>query len=1283
MAQELHPTLAAAMESIDRRPIVRVTSDALVSEIPFPGIPQAPLPVTTEIWYGYPMLGYEEVNPVAISLSNGEAAYVSIYGSVWSLGGNRHMEIRLVTTTGGRTVFNTPVVLELNKLWESQEQQNSERWVLPNDTFDSQIGIAELANGNLGLTWLDSYTLYLQKDVCFHAAEITTDGVQVYPTALPVKLWNGSIKETYADTGIYYWSGPSTIRLANGTYLSVFVHRFGGTNYTVWKKTSSDFRTWAARSEIVLSGIPTTKQISNPFLKQLPNGDVFLFFDLTESLGASGERLRNLYYVVSTDSGSTWGTPQKITNYSEYSSVAMHPEVFQRTANQLTMVFTELLSVMHLGEGSVGWTVDDDVDSLSWDPVNRKLYVLNQWQEMGSKYLQGVVKIDVDTWSIDRQWTHLTTPGFPTQYGTGWDDCQHYRHLIVVRHVNGCSVLDGEANTITDYNFDNYSPYGLEKNVTGWDYFSVVGAPQIPRRFMIEGVSMRLYFLSSDSYTHRRQCGVGFIDLTDPGPEYGAETVFYDRAWFPDTYQAASLTHFLVSPSLDMVLISHSWSPLTIEGGLIVYKLSTGGFLKWWTHSTNQRFPYWGLIDFTVRGNKVYGGVTYTTLYGNQDYRGVLEIDPLTGICNYFRPSYATVDDYNLRTPLVLSTGEILWGGWGTDGVVLWNPDTSLWARFTRANTPGLPVDTWTGTVMMDEATGMIFAAGNPDLGVWAFSRYGYLYRTKYVDANFTTDWEWGDPEILTQNWSSYNATPAYLPSDNTMMLFWQEGISPGGRTILWGNDFGELDASPFLARGHDISLSRSIDGKPSAVEFTCINGHLFDPTNRGSIWQGFFRKGRKITLAFGERIDGADYWVNQGSFLVTETEVNHRRGEYPTIRIKAEDMRVLWEEMEITATMNYQASPEDIVRDILHDYMGMEYSDIVLGTFRWTYEVWIQWLDTTIKKMLEQIGNRFGYAFVIDPAGRVVAKKIAWDNPVDHAYADVSKVADWSPDDSFSDMTNRIVVHGETRDFMEVMYEEELITSLVGTVGFWGHKQTQRVYFSEDNSRTCRYPRLNVVESVKNFNFRLGGGGESISYIDPDGKYIDVTIEMPDFTGFIIADVTSLLALGVAAIAYSGGLYGTPGWITFGITILLAALFYFVASIAQYQYEVYARPIGLERMSIQSASPHGEDLVLQNDLGRVVEKKIDEPLCISVAQCNEYSDYEIGICKYQRNRVNYAKIAHLQDDEGDTLQLPQPYSGITTKVFVTDIKRKMKIPSDPESMDGYFLDEIEGWVVS
>jgi hypothetical protein len=66
-------------------------------------------------------------------------------------------------------------------------------------------------------------------------------------------------------------------------------------------------------------------------------------------------------------------------------------------------------------------------------------------------------------------------------------------------------------------------------------------------------------------------------------------------------------------------------------------------------------------------------------------------------------------------------------------------------------------------------------------------------------------------------------------------------------------------------------------------------------------------------------------------------------------------------------------------------------------------------------------------------------------------------------------------------------------------------------------------------------------------------------------------------------------------------------------------------------------------------------------------------------VVQLQRRRRKFTKVAHLQDEEGDTLQILHPHTGLPLKIFVTDITRKMMIP-DLEGGEGYFLDEIEGW---
>jgi hypothetical protein len=182
-----------------------------------------------------------------------------------------------------------------------------------------------------------------------------------------------------------------------------------------------------------------------------------------------------------------------------------------------------------------------------------------------------------------------------------------------------------------------------------------------------------------------------------------------------------------------------------------------------------------------------------------------------------------------------------------------------------------------------------------------------------------------------------------------------------------------------------------------------------------------------------------------------------------------------------------------------------------------------------------------------------------------------------------------------------------------------------------------------------------------------------EITIEMPNLVGTTSSRCTT--GLGIEALVYPGG-QGMPKDLRRDLILAL-----FTRSHDRpVPVRTFRKALGHERLSIQS-SPHGDDLVFQAELGKIVEKKIDEPLCISAAQCNEYADYEASIIRYQRDRLKFSKVAHLQDDEGDTLQVIQPYSGIAQKVFVTDLTRKMKIPASPDD-DGYFTDEIEGWLV-
>ena len=94
-----------------------------------------------------------------------------------------------------------------------------------------------------------------------------------------------------------------------------------------------------------------------------------------------------------------------------------------------------------------------------------------------------------------------------------------------------------------------------------------------------------------------------------------------------------------------------------------------------------------------------------------------------------------------------------------------------------------------------------------------------------------------------------------------------------------------------------------------------------------------------------------------------------------------------------------------------------------------------------------------------------------------------------------------------------------------------------------------------------------------------------------------------------------------------------------------------------------------------------VVPKKYEDSMCYTVDQCQLVADFEGLITQLQRKRVKFSKITHLQDEDGDTIQFPHPYTNIAMKVFITDLTRRMKISDSPNG-EGYWIDDIEGWVL-
>jgi hypothetical protein len=325
----------------------------------------------------------------------------------------------------------------------------------------------------------------------------------------------------------------------------------------------------------------------------------------------------------------------------------------------------------------------------------------------------------------------------------------------------------------------------------------------------------------------------------------------------------------------------------------------------------------------------------------------------------------------------------------------------------------------------------------------------------------------------------------------------------------------------------------------------------------------------------------------------------------------------------------------------------------------------------------LTQICNRFGYSYRFTVDGKFSARKITNAGAINHTYADNMTIIEYSPDDTYSDFTNRVTVTGQERDFTTVIYPEEQVAVLNGTIGWWGCKKEHVVWFSVDRSRRCVNPRLVIIETASSIPLQLSGDiSERLEQCTDadDNKFCTVIVEAPNLTANLIAAIAGYLAATQIPEPVEEGTMTIPiGRIAEGVSMMTITAI--LGSVANYQYEIWAQPLGSIRRSVQATA---DDTAHQEEIACVVENKFEDPLCYSAADCAVVAAFELMVAQMQRKRVTIQKIAHLQDEDGDTLRFVHPYSGENIDLFVTNIRRKFK-----KGTDGYFIDEIDGWVVN
>jgi uncharacterized protein involved in tolerance to divalent cations len=142
-------------------------------------------------------------------------------------------------------------------------------------------------------------------------------------------------------------------------------------------------------------------------------------------------------------------------------------------------------------------------------------------------------------------------------------------------------------------------------------------------------------------------------------------------------------------------------------------------------------------------------------------------------------------------------------------------------------------------------------------------------------------------------------------------------------------------------------------------------------------------------------------------------------------------------------------------------------------------------------------------------------------------------------------------------------------------------------------------------------------------------------------------------------------------------ITLMLIQMLQYLTSTSHWSFDLYAKPMGQEKQTVQFTV---NDTEFQQKLGGiVVEEKIEDAMCYSTNECERVARYEMMIVQQQRMRLTLTKLAHLQDELGDTIQFVHPYSQSNIRMFITALTRRYT-QGHPGESEGYFFDDLEGW---
>lgn len=1247
MAVSLPVEILNAQDEMERSPLVRIATTELIEAIPFLGN------------YFTDSTTQETLSSL-LSLNDGRI--FSIYAR-------------------GATLIVSFTDIDRN-IW-------SEKAVSVSADSIQGIDIVQLVNGDIGII-----LTYYEDDEDFQTSGnrlgyLITDTYGNVVTGLTM------IEEYPSGT---YPKDPTVILFANNTYRMVYSLYNTNLTWEVKSRTSSNFTTWSSESAVLINPLLNTREIGGFDLFQTVSGFLILFFHYASFTKNNNDiNVFNIFFMESLDLGNSFDEPIPITAYTKWGMSCINPTAAEKADGRIRLGYTDHRVVLSADSSTPNWDLtctnfnNNNSTNLHFDPNTRLLYSYAIYFYTGMKSICGIIVIDVDTWEVIRKYDQSTTITFHEIFNeqhvwalTDKGDGQY----ICFSCDWGVCIIDDYLKVTHEYWFRDFPTEMISRNV------STEGTV---KSTYVDASSSKVYVLLGDGT-------IGYIEINQ-----GADSDSGEFSFILIGQVSFTQVQMMYQPSINLILGINAiginfWSPLSshanYEGKFLLIDIHNGSVIKEYTMSSHGDFPYGGLKYHTYCDGCIYGAFPYTTIY-NQEYNtGLVRINLNSDQIDYLKPTWdysqydgSTNTSNGFKEMLTTSKGVIVIATYATPGgVTTFDTNSEEFTLFTGSTVYGFePEEDTSGcfSVAFDEREQQIFT-GSIDtiltdafIGVRSFNILGSFDKGRLIIGQNFGDWDWVEDQRLTiENYESDMSI--VIDRDDVIWATWVSSDLLQ-TSAKWGMEQYSMELTDFIAADKPLSISWTLEDT-GKLSFTLAEGHLFDPNNLSSVYNTLLKKGKTISILFGESVDGTPYWTNHGEYIVDTIKLSYSRGSYPLISVTCGNKDLMWDNVQVIASERYNTdNPEQMTHLLLMEYTGLENNDIVVNPYPYRHHVNYQWVDTDFKSLLSEILDHFQSAPYFNHEGKFVPKPIKTSGDPDHIYTDTDKIIKFTPDNNYSSYTNLVTVTAEGDYFVGVTYPEELIGTLAGSGGWWEDDiKTIRIYYSKDQTKVCHNPRFVILESIKDFKilWMESGGDEYLSNVAEDNTWCEVTIEFPGLMEVLIALIIAYLALGATAAACGFGVVvDLPcGPFILALSLLGALIYYLLGQVCSYSYEIYGRPVGEEK---QTVSGFAEDLNFRAEIGNlVVEDEYSDPLCFNSAMCTQVAEYELKLVQAQRREVSFEKIAHLQDEICDIVQIKHPYSGWDMKVFITELTRTYTRPKKGSSVGGAFIDSIKGWKV-